>query len=51
MSITATMFITTYKGSKLPVPTSGWQLLVLGREEATVPTRKDNETEFPKEAL
>jgi len=50
LSVTATIFIITFHASKIPVPIRGWELMVLGREEDAVPTRKENEPDFPKEA-
>jgi len=47
MIATLVIFLGTRRRPKLPVPTDGWQLMVLGREEDVVPTRHGSESEFP----
>lgn len=48
--VTALIFVVTLGSSKLPIPVEGWQLMVLGREEESVPTRKESERDFPTAA-
>jgi len=46
--VTAVIFLTTFRNpNKLPIPTEGWQLMVLGREEASIPKRKEGQQTFP----
>jgi len=33
--------------ARLPIPESPWELMVLGREEAEIPTRNDKTSQFP----
>lgn len=47
---TVVIMLVTFKREKLPVPIDGWQLIVLGREEEEIPTREEDESEFPEAA-
>jgi len=46
--VTAVIMLVTCKRDKLLVPLEGWQLIVLGREEDAIPTREEDESEFPE---